>query len=78
MVSDTLDKIRENRTTIILSSRPKPIKKADLVGVIHDGHMIEWGTHQELEALKGFYYNFMKLDEVDSNSTDDLENEVQA
>ncbi len=47
--------IRQNRTTLIISHRVSTVRDADLICVLHDGEIIERGTHEELIKLNGEY-----------------------
>ncbi len=50
-----LRSVREDRTTLIVSHRISTIKDADLICVMHEGQIIERGTHAELLRLDGEY-----------------------
>ena len=47
----------EGRTSIIIAHRLSTVQNSDLICVIQDGVIIESGTHQELIAKKGAYFN---------------------
>jgi ATP-binding cassette subfamily B protein len=47
--------IRQNRTTLIISHRVSTVRDADLICVLHDGEIIERGTHDELLKQNGEY-----------------------
>ena len=47
--------VRQNRTTLIVSHRVSTVRDADLICVLHDGRIVERGTHDELIKLNGEY-----------------------
>ena len=56
VVQEALDKAREGRTTVVIAHRLSTIYNSDVIAVIHNGQVIESGTHSELMAAKGTYY----------------------
>ena len=54
-ILNNLRDVRQGRTTLIVSHRISTIKDADLICVMHDGRIIERGTHDELVTLDGAY-----------------------
>ncbi len=62
LVQDALEKLMENRTTIVIAHRLSTIRKVDRIMVIKDGEIAETGTHEELNNLEnGIYSNLLKL-----------------
>ena len=60
MIQKALERLTEGKTTFAIAHRLSTLRKADRIMVI-DGHNIaEIGTHEELLAKKGMYYNLYK------------------
>ena len=63
LVQNAIENLMQNRTAIVIAHRLSTIKSADLICVLHEGQIIEQGTHQQLIALNGQYtklYNMQK------------------
>ena len=57
IVQDALDAAQEGRTSISIAHRLSTIKDADVIFVIEKGKVAEHGTHEDLLANRGIYYN---------------------
>ena len=57
LIQKSLAELTKNRTTIVIAHRLSTIKKADQILVIEAGHIAERGTHDELIAKEGRYYD---------------------
>jgi len=60
LIQDAISKVMKDRTTFIVAHRLSTIINSDLILVIMNGEIKEAGTHKELLALKGEYYNLYK------------------
>ena len=63
LVQDALERLMKTRTTVAIAHRLSTIKNADEICVLHDGKIVERGTHEQLLASDGYY---KKLHEMQS------------
>ncbi|XP_059629378.1 ABC transporter B family member 11-like isoform X2 [Cornus florida] len=69
IVQEALDRIMVNRTTVIVAHRLSTVRNADMIAVIHQGKMVEKGSHVELlKDPDGAYSQLIQLQELDKDS----------
>lgn len=61
LVQDALDNLMRNRTTLVIAHRLSTIKSANMICVLHEGEIIERGTHDQLLARNGAYKHLVDL-----------------
>ncbi len=57
LIQDVIEKLMEGRTSFVIAHRLSTIRSADIILVVDDGKIVERGTHEELLAKRGLYYN---------------------
>jgi ATP-binding cassette subfamily B protein len=60
VIMDNMEEFFAGRTVVIVAHRLSTVSNADNIILLDKGHIIEQGTHKELTALKGEYFNLVK------------------
>ena len=55
-VLEAIQKIRKNRTVLMIAHRLAVVQKADVILVMNKGMIVEYGNHEQLMAKKGTYF----------------------
>lgn len=61
LVQEALEHLMQDRTTLVVAHRLSTIKHADMICVVHEGRIVEQGTHDELYAKKGYYTKLVDM-----------------
>jgi ABC-type multidrug transport system fused ATPase/permease subunit len=61
IIQDALRRLLEGRTAFVIAHRLSTIREADKVVVMHNGRIVEMGTHDELLARGGYYYDLYTM-----------------
>ena len=61
LIQDGMTNLMQGRTTFVIAHRLSTIRHADLILVMRDGDIVEQGSHAQLMARQGVYYNLYRM-----------------
>jgi ABC-type multidrug transport system fused ATPase/permease subunit len=61
LVQEALENLMKERTTLVVAHRLSTIRNADMICVLHEGQIVEQGTHSELYAMNGYYRKLIDM-----------------
>ncbi|PNF13674.1 ATP-binding cassette sub-family B member 8, mitochondrial [Cryptotermes secundus] len=67
IVQNSLDNVSRGRTVLVIAHRLSTVQNADMIVVLHNGVIVEMGTHDSLKAQRGLYWNLIRQQEVSEN-----------
>lgn len=66
LVQEALDRLMRDRTTLVIAHRLSTIRNASMICVMHEGRIVERGTHDQLIALNGYYKHLVDMQSIGS------------
>jgi ATP-binding cassette subfamily B multidrug efflux pump len=70
LIQDSIARLSRRQTTLIVAHRPSTVQQADRILVVHQGHIVEQGTHEELMDLGNVYSRLNRLYVRNKNVTE--------
>ncbi len=61
LVQQALERLMKGRTTLVIAHRLSTIRNADLICVMHEGRIVERGTHEQLLSIGGYYSHLVEM-----------------
>ncbi len=61
LVQQALERLMKGRTTLVIAHRLSTIRNADLICVMHEGRIVERGTHEQLLSMGGYYSHLVEM-----------------
>ena len=78
LIQDAINKLAKDRTAFCIAHRLSTLRNADRLIVLDKGHLVEFGTHQELLDKKGFYWRLVMAQRQDSGMLDKADKILKA
>ena len=68
-IQEAIERLISGRTTLMIAHRLSTLRKANKIVVVDEGKIIEFGSHDELMALKGRYYRLIEIQSMSNKDT---------